>query len=304
MAPEPQLQWKFEAIGTHFWIGVYQSLDAAVWQNLQATVAIVVEEFDAIWSRFRADSLVARMSQQAGEYNLSAEGRELLQLYRALYDATDGAVTPLVGDALSDLGYDAQYSLQPKSLIRPVLPWDDVMRLDGNKLTMLQPALLDFGAAGKGYLVDRIGRLLEKAGVSAYCVDGSGDLRVRDLEPGLQIGIEHPEDLQAVIGVVRINDAALCVSAPNRRRWGQANKLHHIINPQATAPTQGIRTVAVQAHDAAVADGLATALFMVPPKSLQTAFDFDYLVLYDDYSVAHSPGFPAQLFIKQEMPDA
>jgi len=83
MAPEPQLQWKFEAIGTHFWIGVYQSLDAAVWQNLQATVAIVVEEFDAIWSRFRADSLVARMSQQAGEYNLSAEGRELLQLYRA-----------------------------------------------------------------------------------------------------------------------------------------------------------------------------------------------------------------------------
>jgi len=301
MAPEPQQQWKFEAIGTHFWIGAYQPLDDVTWQRLQTTITDMVEKFDATWSRFRSDSLVTRIAQQAGEYHLPAEGRELLQLYRALYEATEGAVTPLVGNTLSDLGYDAQYSLQPKSSVRPVLPWDEVMRLDDTKLTMLQPALLDFGAAGKGLLVDRIGKQLKKAGVSVYCVDGSGDMLVRGLQSGLQIGIEHPEDPGSIIGVAYINDGAICVSAPNRRRWGAS---HHIIDPQVSAPTRGIRTVAVQAHDAAVADGLATALFMVPPERLQPAFDFDYLVLYDDYSVAHSPGFPAQLFIRQETPDA
>lgn len=300
--PEPaaqaQRQWEFEAIGTHFWIGIYQSLDDQIWHQLQRDITGLVTDFDSTWSRFRADSLVTTMSQRAGQYTLPPHGAELLQLYRKLYEASGGQVTPLVGGTLSDLGYDAQYSLQPKPHIRVVPNWDEVLSLQGNVLTVKQPALLDFGAAGKGYLIDLIGHQLEAAGVASYCVDGSGDLRVQGLSPGLRIGIEDPADSSSVVAIAELGNGALCVSAPNRRRWGSS---HHIIRPDTSQPTQGIITVAVQAASAGLADGLATALFMVPPQQLQTAYGLDvpfaYLVVYDDYSVANSPGFPAQLFI-------
>lgn len=288
--PKPRAQWQFDAIGTSWWIGFYESVEAAKLQVLQGKVAERIEEFDKAYSRFRSDSLVTQISKIVGSYNLPADAKPLIHLYRQLYEISDGAVTPLIGNMLAEAGYDAEYSLQPKELHMPP-KWDDVMAYELGVLTTKEPILLDFGAAGKGYLVDIICELLLAQGIRKFCVDGSGDLRSKGVS--LPIGLENPNDTNQIIGIATLNNQALCGSAGNRRAWKGYN---HIMDPQTLASPDHIKASWVIASTTLQADILATALYFVPAAILAKHFSFSYLIVYADSSVECSNNFPAELF--------
>ena len=288
---EPAASWQFEAIGTHWWIGIYQPIQPTLLALLKRQVHARIEAYDKAYSRFRDDSIVSEMSRRAGTYRLPDDAMPLLELYRKLYDATRGAVTPLIGNVLHDAGYDAHYSLQPGELTTPPA-WDDVLTVQGATVTTSKPVILDIGAAGKGYLVDIIAALLQEHGVEAYCIDAGGDMVVRGTAP-LRIGLEHPDDTSQAIGVVTLDDMALCGSAGNRRAWAG---LHHIMNPFTLQPVHDVKAVWVMAVSTAFADGLTTALFFVPPSQLR-GFDFEYLIVDGDNNQVHSAGFPVELCI-------
>src|SRR3989338_5226434 len=116
MLSKETLQLEFEAIGTHWNIELF-NLSATVQTSvLKEKVLNRINEFDAIYSRFRDDSLVTKMSKAAGTYELPKDALPLLDLYQELYTLTNGLVTPLIGNALEQAGYDAAYSLEPKVL--------------------------------------------------------------------------------------------------------------------------------------------------------------------------------------------
>lgn len=288
----PANEWQFAAIGTQWWIGLYQPISATKLAHVQQHIADRIASFDQSYSRFRDDSLVARIARSAGTYELPADSMPLFALYRTLYECTDGLVTPLIGQLLSDAGYDAKYSLKPQALTRPPA-WDDVLSLEGRTLTTKQPGLLDVGAVGKGYLVDLISELLIEEGIQRFCIDASGDMRCHGLTEPLSIGLEHPQHPEQVVGVANLQQGALCGSAGNRRTWG---KFHHIMNPMTLEPVNAIQAVWVYADTAMVADGLATALFFVPPERLSSYFTFAYVVMHEDSSVQYSGSAPFTLF--------
>jgi thiamine biosynthesis lipoprotein len=283
----------FEAIGTRWAIAAQHDMSTGDWQELERRLQTRIDEFDAVYSRFRGDSLVTRMSKQAGSYDLPVDAYKLLQFYDQLYKATEGRVTPLIGQVVSDAGYDAQYSLQPKPLRQPPA-WDEVISYDKHTITLTQPALLDFGAAGKGYLVDIVGGLLEAAGVEDYLINAGGDILHKSVSGSrVNIGLENPLDHSEVIGTASLSNQSICASSGSRRAWGQYN---HIIDPQSlTSPTQTIATWAV-ADSAMVADGLATALYFTDPSQLRQQFDFSYAVLYDDMSLEYARNFPTIIY--------
>ncbi|MEJ0073434.1 MAG: FAD:protein FMN transferase [Candidatus Saccharibacteria bacterium] len=290
--PQPMADWSFEAIGTHWWIGVYEPVGSNALADMRRAVAERIEAFDKTYSWFRADSLVSRIAAEKGRYVFPEDSGTLFALYRALYDATDGAVTPLIGQLLSDAGYDAAYSLKPGAL-HEVPAWDDVMTYRDGELTTKEPVLLDFGAAGKGYLVDIIANELQSAGVDRFCVDAGGDMVCRGLARSLRIGLEHPDDTAQVIGVVEVQDGALCGSAGNRRAWAG---YHHVMDPRTLESARDVKAVWVSAADGLTADGLATALFFTTPAELLNRFKFEYVIIAADDSVAVSPDFPGKLF--------
>lgn len=292
-APIAAVEWSFEAIGTQWWIGLYQPLGEEQFRVLKAAVAERIEAFDKAYSRFRPDSLVTQISQRADSYQLPDDAAPLFALYRQLYEATDGAVTPLIGQTLSDAGYDAGYSLQPQATIEPAPVWDDVMRLQTEVLTTKQPLLLDFGAAGKGYLVDIVAEMIAAHGITQFSIDAGGDMVHRHGSQSLRIGLEHPVDLGQVIGVVELRNQAVCGSAGNRRAWPG---YHHIMNPFTASSTQSVQAVWVVTDDALTADGLTTALFFVEPERLATQFKFEYVIVAADNSVRMSHNFPGTLF--------
>ncbi len=299
--PQPT---QFEAIGAPWRIGVgdaqtpVASLGAPLADDDLAAVLERIDRFDRDWSRFRDDSLVARIARDSGSWTLPADAEPLLALYEQLHALTDARLSPLVGASLERLGYDAAYRLTPGGDPLPAPRWADAIALRrtaaGVELDTVAPVVLDVGAAGKGYLVDLVGDLLAARGVGETVVDASGDVRVRG-ERSIRIALENPTDPTKAVGVAEVTDAALCGSAINRRAWGEG--LHHIVDAVTGRPVaDGVIAAWVVADTALVADGLATAMFLADPARLCERFAFEWVRLGIDGRLEASAGFRGELF--------
>ncbi len=297
---------KFEAIGTHWQIDIYDEISAEKEAEILKCIRDRIEIFDKDYSRFRDDSLVMEMAKTPGKYPLPAHAPDMMNLYYKLYALTGSAFTPLIGQTLVDAGYDAKYTLEEKVIgeIAKPMNWSEALNYDTEKniLEIKKPVLLDFGGIGKGYLIDIIGQILLDNEILSFCIDAGGDILhvTRDDSqaeiPPLRVGLEHPENTSQVIGVIEIKNKSICGSSGNRRAW---KNFHHIMDPHTGEASRKILASWVTADTTIVADALATCLFFVPPNVLEEGgFQFEYLVLHPDYSVEKSAGFDAELFTK------
>lgn len=285
---------EFESLGTPWRIDIWNLPSQSRLDNIGQGIHLLLETFDRDYSRFRADSLVSSIAKQAGTFTMPDSAGELFSLYHNLYQLTGGAFTPLIGQTLSDAGYDASYSLkQHRPLVAPP-NWDDVMTYTHPILTTTQPLLLDVGAAGKGYAVDLVADLLRTHGCSSFCVDASGDLRYERAGMPAVIGLQDPSDVTRIIGTVALEaGSSLCGSAGSQRKW---QHFTHLIDPRTlTSPTEILATW-VASSSTIVADAIATCLFFVPPEQLVHHYQFEYLVLDRSMAAHHSAGFAADLF--------
>jgi thiamine biosynthesis lipoprotein len=282
--------WRFDAIGAPWRIDTDEELTPPQ----RGAIAERIERYDRDWSRFRDDSLVRRIAREPGSYELPPEAGPLLALYRELYEATEGRVSPLVGRALESLGYDSSYRLRPAARRMPVPAWDAAIAWDGRRLDALIPALIDVGAAGKGQLVDLVGEVLTGLGHARWIVDASGDLRARRVP--MRIALEHPGDPAKAIGVVELPvDRAIAASATTRRAWG--DDLHHVLDALTGDPTRAIVATWAIARSAMIADGIATALFFDVAPNLLARHDVEYVRMFADGRIETSSDLPGEVFV-------
>lgn len=281
--------YRFTALGTEWHIETASELSGA----LKSRIERRLEEYDKAYSRFRSDSIVAGMRRGSGQYEFPDDFTRLFGFYQALYGLTDGKVTPLIGSALEQAGYDQTYTLEVGE-ITEVPALDKVIHWDGASTIVTDRAItFDIGAAGKGYAVDIIADMLESEGEKEYIIDASGDMRHRG--DGDMIGLEHPFDPTKIIGTMRLKNKSLCASSINRRAW---RGLHHVFDPTSLRPVADVVATWVVADDTMTADGLATALFFVGDVGdLQQAFDFSFVRIFADGSVDYTPGLEGELYI-------
>ncbi|MGZ0198932.1 FAD:protein FMN transferase [Streptomyces sp. RM1] len=287
----------FDALGTRWEIDTHEPVEEA----LRGQILDRIDRFDAVYSRFRPDSLVSQIAAApgGGRFVFPDDALGLFGLYDQLSVLTDGAVDPLVGRDLELLGYDPAYSLTPATparraahaVTRPA--WSRDVERDGAVLYTRRPLVIDVGAAGKGYLVDLVGALLREAGITRFVIDASGDLRHTGGHP-VRIGLEHPTEPGRVIGVANLSDAALCASATTRRTWGPG--LHHVLDARTGTPVNGTVATWVVADRTAVADALATALFLTPAHRLAAGFPFTAVRMHADGRTDTFGSFDGTLF--------
>ena len=358
-----------KALGT----GLLISTARPVSTGLRANMERLIDGYEHVLSRFRADSLVTRIgnAEHGGHFDFPNWTGPLFDLYDALHDVTRGAIDPCVGEDLIRLGYDASMNFTvtrnaPKHLgaLRGRSVWGHDVERHGTTLVTHDPVQLDFGACGKGYLVDLLGHMLiqEKSAdwddfsgpasssthhpnqVSypnqnhfssqppQFVIDAGGDLLVH-AEQTISVALEDPEDQSRAIGVAHIANGALCASAPSRRHWNIAINeytqiaIHHLLNAidglpaqqteaswtyvpsssqylnnshdtaNAAEPANATLSLA-QNYPTAVADGLATALFVSDAAQLQSTFNFTCATLNESRQISASNDFPAELFLQ------
>lgn len=282
----------FEAIGTSWQIDLYQTLTQKKLSEVTAKIHRRINEFDKTYSRFRKDSWITKISKKPGTYPLPPDSKPLFVVYEDLFKKSHGVFTPVIGNLLEDAGYDSTYSLIPSDLTRPQ-SIKDTYALSSSTITMKTPALLDFGAGGKGYLIDIVGELLREERIKSFCIDAGGDI-LHEGKEKITVGLENPLDLKQVIGKINIANKSICGSAGNRRNWG---KYHHIINPKTLKSPQDVLAVWVIASTTLLADVLSTYLFLSSDTITLQEFDFEYAILLADFSVSCSKGFTAEFFV-------
>lgn len=278
--------WRFDAIGTRWEI----ETDAVLPPAERDAVDEVIERFDAAWSRFRGDSLVSDL-RDGGRTAAPPDAAAMLDAYRELSAATDGAVNPLIGDGLEALGYDAAMSLRPGEPRPAPADWTEKLRWTASQLELDTAAVIDVGALGKGRLVDLVLATLSHV-PGRVVVDASGDLRVRG--GAIRVGLEHPYDPARAVGVIEVGDRALCASATNRRAW--AGGLHHVLDARTGVPVRRWAATWAVAADAMTADAVATALFFDGGEQLALRWGADWLRIATDGRMQRSTGFDGEVF--------
>lgn len=329
-----------KALGT----GLLISTPHPITAELRGEMERFIDEYEHALSRFRADSLVAHIgnAEHGGHFDFPDWAGPLFDLYDALHAATRGAIDPCVGEDLIRLGYDPALSFTVEAdagerlgALHGRAVWGrDVVRSSGTTLVTRSPVHVDFGACGKGYLVDSLGGLLTDSELSRtshvksaettnptcqsstsdskresaapeFVIDAGGDLLARTNKP-IRVALEDPDDPSCAVGVALIGDGAFCASAPSRRHWEVAVNeqthlaIHHLLNAIDGLPVQqteaawvAVRSASFGDYPTAVADGLATALFVADPNELRSVFVFDCATLDADRHATISAGFPA-----------
>ena len=127
------------------------------------------------------------------------------------------------------------------------------------------------GGIGKGYALDRAAIYLAQAGVDDYLIHGGlssviarGDRQHPSVGGGWLVSLRHPLRLEQVLGTIRLHDQALGTSGSGKQFFHFGGQRYsHIIDPRTGWPAQGMLSATVICRSGAVADALATALFVM-----------------------------------------
>jgi len=228
---------------------------------------------------FRDDSEVSLLNRTAGYEPVRVEPGlfDLLSRSAGWSESLQGAFDPAAG-VLSARWREAEQAC--------VLPGEEEMvellRLVGMRQLQLEPSdhslrfarpgvLLDLGAVGKGYAVDRIAADLQERGVVDALVH-AGHSSVYALgsppwEEGWLVEVSDPQGIRPALATLRLCDRAMSTSAAtyrqfqvDGRRWG------HLLDPRTGWPAEGVLGVSALAPAAAEAEALSTGLFVLGPE--------------------------------------
>lgn len=286
---------KLNTIGTVFEFTIWDE-NANDTSHVMSDIEVLCRDFEQKYSRFRSDSLVASLKNKTGVYDVDEDFMKMLSQYVDIYEASHGFITPCIGQALENIGYDATYSMEQKAQTAVPELTKAVRIISPTQIEIVEPVSFDFGAIGKGFLIDKIFDFLKGKGYQRFLVNGSGDIRYysHDKTP-INCGLEHPYDTTKVIGSLSVSAGALCASSTERRRID--DKRHHYIDPHTGESVSDILATWVTADAATDADLIASALFFVDPSELAAAgYVFEYLIVNNEMQIKKSAHFGADLF--------
>ena len=130
---------------------------------------------------------------------------------------------------------------------------------------------LDVGGLGKGFVAQLALNLIKDSGFASAMVNAGGKIAIGDAPPGTNgwlIGINVPEEKQAIMQQLLVlkNTAVATSGDVYQNLEFNGKKYSHIVNPKTGIGLTHSSNVTAIAPGGAVADWLATACSILPPK--------------------------------------
>lgn len=236
----------------------------------------LVHRLEQQLSTYRDDSELSRLNQTAHEraVTVDAELFNLLLRARKIAEQTEGAFEPAAG-ALITLWRNCRKAdrIPVQSEIEAVLSSCGVFHVLFDQPTLqisFERAGIEFnlGAIGKGYAVDRAGECLLTNGVQNWLVHGGRSSILAHgthaRHSGWPVGLRNPLLPDKPFATLMLHDEALATSGTAVQWFRHGGKrFGHILDPRTGWPVETLLSVSVIAPDAALADALSTAFFVL-----------------------------------------
>jgi thiamine biosynthesis lipoprotein len=206
------------------------------------------------------------------EYDL--EIIPLVRLALKVADSTEGKYDPTIYPVTEAWGmYDNKWQIPSKDVINNVIKkvnWKKIKIWD-NKIIVPDGMGFDFGGVGKGWIVDKVVKFLKANGVMEGIVDAGGDLWVWG-DRLWKVGIKNPYK-DGITAIIKVKNKAVATSGGYENYYAyKGKKFHHIINPESGYPAENKnQSITVIADSCAMADGMATGLFIAGEEGLSKA---------------------------------
>ncbi len=237
---------------------------------------------EAVFSEWRADSEISRINREAARapVKISPAMRQLIDGSLHVSTATNGAFditwAPLgeVWDAAAVADEWPTAETITETLAR--VNWRHI-RLGDDEISFARDGV-KMGIAGvaKGWIIDSIFLFLQERGHENLTVNIGGDLRTAGRNGDgerVRVDIADPFRPRLSAGAILAENVAIATSG-NYFRYREigGKRVGHIIDPRTGLPPAFDGSVTLVTKDAAMADALATALFVMgPEKGLQFA---------------------------------
>ncbi|WP_298849980.1 FAD:protein FMN transferase [uncultured Ruegeria sp.] len=247
-------RWQGTALGAAASLRLVGLTDAEAAPIIGA-VETEVSRLEDIFSLYRPKSQLTRLNRDGVLTAPAPELLNVLSLCSALHQASDGAFDP----SIQPLWHALATGTRPEDLIEVyrVIGWEQVFfNASTVRLPVPGQSALTLNGIAQGAITDRIAALLRGFGLRDILVDMGevAALGARGDGSSWKVGLAVPD--QTVLKRIELRDRAVATSSSLGSQLSQG--FGHIITPDGPATRD--RTVSVSAPEAAIADGLSTAL--------------------------------------------
>lgn len=240
-----------------------------------------VKRVEQKFSRYRADSVVSRINQAAGQawVTVDAETVGLLDFAAQLWTLSGGLFDVTSGVLRRAWDFKQARVPEPGQLhaLLACVGWPRVGRR-GDQVRLPAGMELDLGGFGKEYAADRAAAVLHRHGVAHALVNLGGDLHAlgpRGLpelvgQPWL-IDIQHPrpELGTPVLARVPLSRGGLATSGDYERFFvHEGQRLCHVLNPHTGWPVGHWQSVSVCAPNTTTAGAMSTVAMLQEAAAL------------------------------------
>lgn len=281
-ASPPLQEWRGSALGAIASIRIAHS-DASKAHELLSACRREIDDTERLFSLHREDSALSRLNREAVLNRPPPEMVSLLRLCRRIHRLTDSHFDPsvqplwlLYAEWFQRRGHaETGPSHQAIAEALGLIDFDSVEIRD-DRIMFAKPGMaLTLNGIAQGYLADRIGALMRKAGVRSALIETGETLALGDHPQGRswRIGIQDPLSPERLTRVLPISGQAVATSSPTGTVFEPTGRFHHIFDPTSGLCADDHKLITVCAPSAAVADGLSTAFISMPPDRIREISD-------------------------------
>lgn len=226
-------------------------------------------------SQWEPDSEISRFNAApAGTaFNISPAFAKVLDCALTIARASGGAFDPTLGAVSDRWGFGPSDRVSTDERAKREAEWR-ALSFDPSTHRIVQPGgvQLDLSGIAKGFAVDLVSLLLERAGLVHHLVEIGGELRGSGLKPDAQpwwVDLEPVPDAEPDPVRIALSGWSVATSGDwHRRRVADGKSWSHTLCPERLAPVENRTRAATVLHcDCMQADALATVMMVLSPDA-------------------------------------
>lgn len=237
----------------------------------------LVEEIEDLLSIYRAGSQFSKVNQFGFEREVfvTPMTMQLLQLAMDVHSWTAGCFDITAGTLSEVWGFSRRQGAMPtqsviENALRAVGTQHIQLDQQTSSIRLLQAGLkLNPGGIGKGYALDKACQILLRNGIHDFMMHGGLSSIIargnrRGVDSDWTVALKHPFRTEELIENIPLRNQSLGTSGSGKQFFHFGGKRYsHIIDPRSGWPAEQMMSVTVVCPSCAVADAIATGLFVM-----------------------------------------